>query len=65
MLRPDLMRAVMRQRPAECQCPGRRMKVYYEHDGVAEGEKPSDRCESCGGRVAVVCVNWVSEWRNG
>lgn len=61
--KPDLMRALMRQTPAECRCPGRGMKVYYEHDGVPEGEKSSDRCENCGGRVPVVCVNWVSEWR--
>lgn len=32
--------------------------------GEAEGKKPSGRCDRCGGRVQVVCVDFVSEWRN-
>lgn len=61
--KPDLMRALMRQDKAECKCPGRKVQMYYTHDGVPKGEKPSGRCERCGGRVQIVCVDFVSEWR--
>lgn len=64
-LRPEMARALMRQSDGKCACPGRKARMYYEHDGVPEGEPPSDRCENCGGQVQVFCLNFVSDWRSG
>jgi hypothetical protein len=64
-LRREMARALMRQSDGKCTCPGPKTRMYYERDGVPEGEKPSDRCENCGGLVQVVCLNIVSEWRSG
>lgn len=66
-LRAEMMRALMRQSATDgkCTCPSGGTQMYYEHDGVPQGEKPSDRCENCGGRVQLFCVNFVSDWRNG
>ena len=62
--RPEMLRALMRETDGKCSCLGRGTKVYYEYDGVPEGEKPSDRCENCGGLVQLFCVNFVSDWQD-
>lgn len=64
--RLDLLRALMgnSESDGKCGCPGRKARIYRMHDGVPEGEVPSDRCEDCGGQVQILCINYVSNWRD-
>ncbi len=57
----DPLRALRLKREigGECTCSGRGVRVYY----LDEGEKPSDKCEVCGGKVKIIEVVYEDNWR--
>jgi hypothetical protein len=48
-----------RESCGDCKCTGQGLRVYYED----EGEKPSEICEECGGKLNIIKVVYESNWR--
>lgn len=52
-----------RESCGDCTCTGRGLRVYYEDERMPEGEKPSDKCEECGGKLKIIKVVYENNWR--
>ena len=57
----DPLRALRLKREScgDCMCSRGGLRVYYED----EGEKSSEICEECGGKMKIIKVVYENNWR--